>query len=530
MLERRRRLPHFGIRRCSQAKLTPLKSNKLLGLCERGSYPKISRVNSVSIFGHRDHLASRVRQKTMSAMRDVAVGRLCVGGCIVPIMRILVADRNALLLKAVSSTFEHQFNIKTGTSFQCCKALLLRAQFDLAIVSEQLADGPGLRLLAHIAQRFPATLRVFAATQSRLQLLEDELGGFGIFRTIPYPIRHAPLLSVLIFARAGFETDVPARLSTESVVARKPSESLRTHDSETTHAQNAGSREPAQRRTVASQSRLSAEAMFPSNMPGKIASTRLPASCSFRLTPLQQPLVGYGSAVPPIANGMHVGAPGDRTPRHRQRTSLARSAALELQSGERGSRDAASHVRKVRVTTQLIEEGRTQQSAPSRLASVHRATTPPSAREGQSPRYTVITWQAPSRDLHSPVSGSAARAFARCKTKRSRVSLQAGILLALLVATLPLELFDAQVRVARASDRRPKIERRDISTPYQNWKPVGLTPLVSHAPSVAQGVAPEADAVISDEGVKNPPIAARIIAVADPSTFGSEAYEPIYTD
>ena len=99
-------------------------------------------------------------------------------------MRILIADRNARLLEAIARTFARQFSIQTATRHERCNELLLQCEFDLVVISEKLADGPGLKLLAQIARDSPDTLRVFAARRPRLQLLKGKLGPFGLFRTL----------------------------------------------------------------------------------------------------------------------------------------------------------------------------------------------------------------------------------------------------------------------------------------------------------------------------------------------------------
>src|SRR5437016_2580898 len=87
-------------------------------------------------------------------------------------MRVLIADRNGWLLESISRTFARQFRIEAATSHEQCNELLRQGEFDLVVISEKLADGPGLHLLARIARSSPDTLRVFAARRSRLQLLK----------------------------------------------------------------------------------------------------------------------------------------------------------------------------------------------------------------------------------------------------------------------------------------------------------------------------------------------------------------------
>jgi hypothetical protein len=124
-------------------------------------------------------------------------------------MRILIAGGNERLLESISITFACQFSVYTASTHERCSALLARVEFDLAIVCEKLTDGPGLRLLGQIAQSSPRTLRVFAARQTRLQLLEGKLAAFGLFRTLAYPIdarRFRSMLTLACFALVSDET------------------------------------------------------------------------------------------------------------------------------------------------------------------------------------------------------------------------------------------------------------------------------------------------------------------------------------
>jgi DNA-binding NarL/FixJ family response regulator len=136
-------------------------------------------------------------------------------------MRVLIADRNARLLESISRTFAHQLNIHTASTRRRCGDLLREGNFDLAIVSEKLGDGPGLPVLGEIARSSPDTLRIFAARQSQLQLLRRSLGPFGLFSTLRYPIDARKLLSALRLARAALEPDAPEP-RTRHVVINKP--------------------------------------------------------------------------------------------------------------------------------------------------------------------------------------------------------------------------------------------------------------------------------------------------------------------
>ena len=117
--------------------------------------------------------------------------------------------------------------------------------------------------------------------------------------------------------------------------------------------------------------------------------------------------------------------------------------------------------------------------------------------------------------------------------KRSIVMLGATIVAVFLVVTLALNRFDAtdrhsaDARVARAStiDEQPP-----ISAPPQNSMPFSPTPSVRPPRSVEQRAVPRPDATDADVGDQDPKMAASSGPIADPSSFGSEAYEAIYSN
>jgi hypothetical protein len=97
-----------------------------------------------------------------------------------------------------------------------------------------------------------------------------------------------------------------------------------------------------------------------------------------------------------------------------------------------------------------------------------------------------------------------------------------------LVTTLTLNLFFAAAAPsssAQASIPRLEVEQPDISTPREN-----SLPLVRHMRSVARRAQPPPDSTRADVVAQNPQIAASNTPIADPATFGSEAYEPIYSN
>jgi hypothetical protein len=124
-------------------------------------------------------------------------------------MRVLVAGRNAKALATAAGTFSNDLTIETASTKAASIALLERAEFDLIVACETLGDGSGLEVLSHAAVNVPNTLRIFAARPSTLNLLKGELGLFGLFRTLPYPINFRKLWAAINLARSCYvETEL----------------------------------------------------------------------------------------------------------------------------------------------------------------------------------------------------------------------------------------------------------------------------------------------------------------------------------
>jgi hypothetical protein len=117
-------------------------------------------------------------------------------------MRVLVAGRNAEALATTAGAFAHDLIIETAATKAECLALLERTEFDLIVACETLNDGSGLEVLSHAAVNTPDTLRIFAAKPSTLNHLQGELGVFGLFRVLPYPINFRKLWAALNLARS----------------------------------------------------------------------------------------------------------------------------------------------------------------------------------------------------------------------------------------------------------------------------------------------------------------------------------------
>jgi len=113
------------------------------------------------------------------------------------------------------------------------------------------------------------------------------------------------------------------------------------------------------------------------------------------------------------------------------------------------------------------------------------------------------------------------------------VTLAAAIVAVFLVVTLALNRFDAadrhssDARVARATSIA---EQPAISAPPQDSMPFSPTPSVRPPRSVEQRAEPRPDATEADVGDQDPKMAASSAPIADPSSFGSEAYEAIYSN
>jgi hypothetical protein len=132
-------------------------------------------------------------------------------------MRVLVAGRNAKVLATAAGTFSHDLTIETASTKAACIALLERIEFDLIVACETLGDGSGLEVLSHAAVNTPNALRIFAARPSTLQILKGELGLFGLFRTLPYPINFRKLWAAINLARSCLaETEPDPQAQTQA--------------------------------------------------------------------------------------------------------------------------------------------------------------------------------------------------------------------------------------------------------------------------------------------------------------------------
>ena len=130
------------------------------------------------------------------------------------LMRILVADQNAMLLAAVASTFGRHCVIVTATRRDACLEHLANERFDVVVACEKLRDFTGLELLSEVETLSPHTLRIFAAPAERLARLGSRLDHFGLLGTLSYPLDPRKLLLALKVAR----TKLPPRPKVRHVV------------------------------------------------------------------------------------------------------------------------------------------------------------------------------------------------------------------------------------------------------------------------------------------------------------------------
>jgi hypothetical protein len=116
-------------------------------------------------------------------------------------MRILVADRNSLLLAAITATFGQHCDLVTATRRDVCLGVLDEHRFDVVIACDKLSDYTGLELLSEVPVVSPDTLLIFAADPKRLKQLEKRLAVFGLFDTLSYPLTPQKFVDVLKRAR-----------------------------------------------------------------------------------------------------------------------------------------------------------------------------------------------------------------------------------------------------------------------------------------------------------------------------------------
>ena len=385
-------------------------------------------------------------------------------------MRVLIADRNARLLESIARTFARQFAIQTAASCEQCNDLLAQGEFDLVLISEKLSDGLGLRLLGQIARSSPDTLRVFAARRSRLQLLKGKLGPFGLFRTLGYPINPQELLSTLTLAQTGLAIGAAAPGAPEVA----PQVDLTSASSRPRRPALAAATEMPP--IVERISLTAADATFTINVPQAILLKRR----------VRRP------NLPPAARPVQAARP--------ESVAVPQSAAIEAQAQRAQSEP-------VRAQPPV------PQSAQPRIPVARAATPPLLPSQSGASRQPARRHRA----ANTPVADQVVYPI------RSKIVLAATSVVVFLVTTVTLNLNDASVHVTHASTPRPVVELP--APPARNETPVAMTTAFRPDPSVTRRVEPKPAVERAA-----PQVAASTPRMADPASFSSEAYEPIYSD
>lgn len=437
-------------------------------------------------------------------------------------MRVLIADRNGWLLESISHTFARQFRIEAATSHEQCNELLSQGEFDLVVISEKLADGPGLHLLARIARSSPNTLRVFAARRSRLQLLKGKLGPFGLFRTLSYPINPRELLSVLTLSCAGLETEMPVMEAAAGAGARRrsrvaaPQEKAAVAPVKSPAAASVAS-VPKARPSAERISFVRAAALISTNVPemigGNAGGGRRPTLAEARRVPreIPRPTPAEARRVPPEISG----------PTPSEAPRLASGETRELRQAQSQSRDIVPEV----------AQPRSPAAAPPAVQSSvapRRPDIPPRAQMLPRPEMPVADLPHMVADPFAPVRLPSI--IAERSPRRARMVLGATVAAVFLVTTFAISLLGGGVHESRAAPAVVSEEAAPAPVSAPTAAPVGLTPAFTPAPKVPQHARPKPEPTEPDETPADSRVAASATPVADPSTFGSEAYEAIYSN
>jgi hypothetical protein len=387
-----------------------------------------------------------------------------------------------------------------------------------------------LQLLGQIAQGSPDTLRIFAARRSRLQLLKGRLGPFGLFRTLSYPIDAQELLSALALARAAREIDPPALKIRHVVIEeRQAGEVPATLENEALplRVPHVGASMPSPAAVRPSGERISltsADALFSINVPMTIAAMRGVRRSESSRVPQPAPVAGQASgrknAASQLAQRQHTAQqsalPLPATAQSAAPSSLpSRSEAFERALARR---EAARRAANSQVVSRPSRQGRKLAEASGRRKR-SLAQTPPLG--SLSELGSLVTAAHPT---HRPQ-------LARATPKRSMVLLGGAMVAVFLVATLAFNRFDAAAGTSsspQATRISPLDEQPVISAPPQNPMPASPTPSVRPAQSAAKRAEVKPDPKEPDVDDPDTQMAASSTPTADPSSFGSEAYEAIY--
>jgi DNA-binding response OmpR family regulator len=117
-------------------------------------------------------------------------------------MRALLVDHDTPTHEPLVRAVRDLCQLEIVASKDLCLERLRAEQFDVAVICDQLSDGPGLELLFLVAQRNPEVMRAFAATPRRLMQVHGKLGRFNVLESIRYPIVPSELRTLLKSAKA----------------------------------------------------------------------------------------------------------------------------------------------------------------------------------------------------------------------------------------------------------------------------------------------------------------------------------------
>jgi hypothetical protein len=109
-----------------------------------------------------------------------------------------------------------------------------------------------------------------------------------------------------------------------------------------------------------------------------------------------------------------------------------------------------------------------------------------------------------------------------------RFMLVAAVAMAFLLTTLILK--KADMHPIRAPASAFAKQSGDLTASHRSFASVSVVPTLPVAPDAATRVEPTSGATTPDTGLAQAEIAASTPPLADPSSFGSEAYEPIYSN
>ena len=445
-------------------------------------------------------------------------------------MRVLIADRNGWLLESISRTFAPQFRIEAATSHEQCNELLRQGEFDLVVISEKLADGPGLHLLARIARSSPDTLRVFAARRSRLQLLKGKLGPFGLFRTLSYPINPRELLSVLTLSCAGLETEMPVMEAAAGAGVRRrsrvaaPQEKAAAAAVKAPAAASAASAPKAQ----ASAERISflrAAALISTNVPEMIggnAGGGLRSGATRVAREIPRPTPAEARRVSP-ETPRPTPAEARRVPPEISGPTLSEASRL-VSAGTRELRQAQSQTRDI---VPEVAQPRSPAAAPPAVQSPgapRRPDIPPRAQMLPRPETPVADLPHMVADPFAPAHLPSI--IAERSPRRARMVLGATVAAVFLGTTFVISLLGGGVHESLAA---PAVVSEEAAPAPVTAPPVGLKPAFTPAPKVPHAP-PKPEPTEPDVTPADSRVAASATPIADPSTFGSEAYEAIYSN